>query len=205
MKITYANYIASFPDVRKCPEPKKPEYAFIGRSNVGKSSLINYLTGKKKLAKTSGQPGKTQMINYFEINNSWYLVDLPGYGYAKVSKTKRREFRKMIEDYMLKRKSLMCSFILIDANVSPQEVDLEFINWCGGMQIPFVICYTKMDKSKEAEVEANIAAFREKMLEEWEEMPREFMTSANNKVGAKEILKMIREVNEEVGVKYKPL
>jgi GTP-binding protein len=196
MEITEAKYVASFPSVTKCPPPDKPEYAFIGRSNVGKSSLINMLTNNSKLAKTSSSPGKTQMINFFDINRRWYLVDLPGYGYAKISKSKRKEWRQMIENYLLQRPSLACACILIDSNVPPQEVDIEFLDWAGKVRLPIVIVFTKADKSKNIAVEKNIEDFKTKMLETWEEMPQSFITSANKKTGGDEILALFDSINE---------
>ena len=146
MLVKSAAFVVSNTDINKCPKPSLPEYAFIGRSNVGKSSLINMLTNKKGLAKVSGKPGKTQLINHFLINESWYLVDLPGYGYARVSKSKRQEFSQFIKTYLLKRKSLMCLFVLIDSRLTPQEVDLEFMQWLAHHKVPFVMCFTKQDK-----------------------------------------------------------
>lgn len=197
MEITEAKYVASFPSVTKCPPPNKPEYAFIGRSNVGKSSLINMLTNNSKLAKTSSSPGKTQMINFFDINQRWYLVDLPGYGYAKISKSKRKEWRQMIENYLIQRSSLACACILIDSNLPPQEVDIEFLDWAGKVQIPIVIVFTKADKSKNEQVEKNIEDFKNKMLETWEELPPCFVTSANKKTGGDAILEMFDSINEQ--------
>jgi GTP-binding protein len=195
MEITEAKYVASFPSVTKCPPPNKPEYAFIGRSNVGKSSLINMLTNNAKLAKTSSSPGKTQMINFFDINQRWYLVDLPGYGYAKISKTKRKEWRQMIENYLIQRQSLACACILIDSNLPPQEVDIEFLDWIGKVRIPIVIVFTKADKSKNEQVEKNISDFKNKLLETWEELPQCFITSANKKTGGDAILDMFDSIN----------
>jgi GTP-binding protein len=195
MEITEAKYVASFPSVTKCPPPNKPEYAFIGRSNVGKSSLINMLTNNAKLAKTSSSPGKTQMINYFDINQRWYLVDLPGYGYAKISKSKRKEWRQMIENYLIQRSSLACACILIDSNLPPQEVDIEFLDWIGKVRIPIVIVFTKADKSKNEQVEKNIEDFKNKILETWEELPQCFVTSANKKIGGDAILDMFDSIN----------
>ena len=197
MLIHTADYSASYPGVNKCPENEVPEYAFIGRSNVGKSSLINMLTERKKLALTSGSPGKTRMLNYFIINKKWYLVDLPGYGYAKLSKTKRIEFRKMIEGYLQKRKNLCCTFILIDANIEPQQIDIDFINWLGKCRIPFAIIYTKTDKSKDVKIEENIEAFQKRLLESWSHLPDEFRSSATEKKGRMEILEYIQKINEE--------
>ena len=197
MPIHTAEYSASYPNVNKCPSVVIPEYAFIGRSNVGKSSLINMLCDRKKLALTSGKPGKTQMINYFIINKSWYLVDLPGYGYAKISKVKRKEFRKMIEGYLQRRSNLQCTFLLIDSNIKPQEIDIEFINWLGECRIPFVIVYTKADKSKEKELSENINAFESKLLETWYELPPIFKTSAIKKEGRDELLAYIEDINQK--------
>ena len=197
MPIHTAEYSASYPNVNKCPSVVIPEYAFIGRSNVGKSSLINMLCDRKKLALTSGKPGKTQMINYFIINKAWYLVDLPGYGYAKISKVKRKEFRKMIEGYLQRRTNLQCTFLLIDSNIKPQEIDIEFINWLGECRIPFVIVYTKVDKSKEHEVNENTNTFESKLLETWHELPPIFKTSAIKKEGREELLAYIEDINEK--------
>ncbi len=197
MPINTADYSASYPSVNKCPPAKIAEYAFIGRSNVGKSSLINMLCDRKKLALTSGKPGKTQMINYFIINKEWYLVDLPGYGYAKISKVKREKFRKMIEGYLQRRTTLQCTFLLIDSNIKPQEIDIEFINWLGESRIPFVIVYTKTDKSKPDEVDANIKAFQDALLETWHELPTQFTTSANKRTGRDEIVNYIEDLNEK--------
>jgi len=197
MPIHTAEYSASYPNVNKCPSVVIPEYAFIGRSNVGKSSLINMLCDRKKLALTSGKPGKTQMINYFIINKSWYLVDLPGYGYAKISKVKRKEFRKMIEGYLQRRSNLQCTFLLIDSNIKPQEIDIEFINWLGECRIPFVIVYTKADKSKEKELSENINAFESKLLETWYELPPIFKASAIKKEGRDELLAYIEDINQK--------
>jgi len=197
MIIHTADYSASYPNVNKCPTAVIPEYAFIGRSNVGKSSLINMLCGRKKLALTSGKPGKTQMINYFIINKLWYLVDLPGYGYAKISKVKRQSFRKMIEGYLQRRNNLQCTFLLIDSNVSPQQIDIDFINWLGEARIPFAIVYTKSDKSKAPELKANVEAFQNRLLETWHELPQQFHTSANKKEGGEAILDYIEAINEK--------
>ncbi len=197
MAIYTADYSASFPNVNKCPPSKIPEYAFIGRSNVGKSSLINMLCDRKKLALTSGKPGKTQMINYFIINKEWYLVDLPGYGYAKISKVKREKFRKMIEGYLQRRTTLQCTFLLIDSNIKPQQIDIEFVNWLGESRVPFVIVYTKTDKSKPVEIEQNIKAFQNALLETWHELPKQFTTSANKRTGRDEILNYIEDINQK--------
>lgn len=195
MDIKEAIYTGSYPSERHCPKDEKPEYAFIGRSNVGKSSLINMLCGKKELARVSNKPGKTQSLNYYLINKTWYIVDLPGYGYAKISKRKRFEWEKMIEGYLLKRNTLGCAFVLVDANVPPQNIDLEFINWMGKMQVPFVIVYTKTDKAKAGELSKNISAFRAELQKFWNELPREFVTSSTKKIGIDDILTFIEEVN----------
>ena len=191
MKITSAEFISSYADVRKCPPPDKPEFAFIGRSNVGKSSLINMLTLTKKLAKTSVKPGKTQTINHFLINKAWYLVDLPGYGYASVSKSTREGFGKMIEEYVLKRENLSCLFILIDPRVEPQKNDISFISWAGNQGVPLAIIYTKSDKLSRNDLQKNIKQFEKAMLEQWEELPPTITTSAEKKTGREEILEFI--------------
>lgn len=199
MLIKAATFIGSFTTLGQCPPPNKPEYAFIGRSNVGKSSLINMLTGRNKLAKISGTPGKTQTINHFLINENWYLVDLPGYGYAKVSKTKRKEWQQFIRNYLNKRPNLQCTFVLIDSRIPPQAADLEFINWLGEMHIPFVIVFTKADKLKPRELEGNVKSFNQKMLETWESLPQQFITSAEKKTGRDEVLGLVEEVNGKFG------
>ncbi len=195
MKISSAKFVISNTDVRKCPSEPYPEYAFIGRSNVGKSSLINMLTGHKNLAKTSGKPGKTQLINHFLINENWYLVDLPGYGYAKVSKDKRKTFQKFIKDYFNKRMQLACSFVLIDSRHEPQKIDLEFMEFLGENGIPFCIVFTKTDKLSKTALEKNLAHYKKVMLESWEEMPNTFLTSSVNSSGKEEILSFIEQVN----------
>lgn len=195
MEIQKAEYSASYPRIEACPPPNKPEYAFIGRSNVGKSSLINMLCQKKGMALTSKKPGKTQMINYFMINDLWNLVDLPGYGYAITSKKRRARWEIMIEDYLRKRESLLCTFILIDSNIPPQKIDIEFINKMGTWQVPFVLVYTKTDKLKRLERKKNIRIFQEELLKYWNELPPQFVTSSNSKVGRHEILDFINEVN----------
>jgi len=197
MKITTAEFISSYADVSKCPAPDKPEFAFIGRSNVGKSSLINMLTNSKKLAKTSVTPGKTQTINHFLINASWYLVDLPGYGYASVSKSTRAGFGKMIENYILKRENLSCLFILIDSRLSPQAIDLDFIQWAGGKEIPLALLFTKIDKLKRNELEKNVKLYENKLLSQWEELPTIILTSAEKKNGKEEVLATIEDVLNE--------
>ena len=197
MKITTAEFISSYADVAKCPPPDKPEFAFIGRSNVGKSSLINMLTNSKKLAKTSVTPGKTQTINHFLINSSWYLVDLPGYGYASVSKSTRAGFGQMIENYVLKRESLSCLFILIDARLPPQANDLDFIQWVGSKDIPLALLFTKIDKLKLNELQKNLKEYENKLLSQWEELPTIVLTSSVKKNGKEEILEIIEEAIKE--------
>ena len=195
MEIRSAKYLISSPRVELCPTPDKPEYAFIGRSNVGKSSLINMLTRQTKLAKTSGSPGKTQMINHFLINNEWYLVDLPGYGYAKVSIKQRASFQKMISDYLQKRPNLVTVFVLIDSRHEPQQIDLDFLAQLGEWGIPFNMVFTKADKSTQREAQKNVRSFIEAMKEEWEFIPRRFLTSAVKFLGRKEMLSYIEELN----------
>ncbi|MBN1986613.1 MAG: YihA family ribosome biogenesis GTP-binding protein [Prolixibacteraceae bacterium] len=195
MEIKEARFIVSNTDVKKCPKPDRPEYAFIGRSNVGKSSLINMLTGKKSLAKTSGKPGKTQLINHFLINNEWYLVDLPGYGYAKVPKNERIKWEKFFRKYIQQRENLYCLFVLVDIRHEPQPADLEFMEWLGVNEIPFVIVFTKADKLKPGEREANLKNYSEEMLKNWEEVPQCFVTSSQTGEGKDEILGFIENVN----------
>ena len=196
--IKSASYVGSFPSVNKCPTDEKPEYAFIGRSNVGKSSLINAICGRNQLALTSKKPGKTQSINYFLINKDWYLVDLPGYGYAKISKTQRQAWRRMVEGYLMKRKTLQCAFVLIDGTIPSQKIDVEFLDWLGKARIPFVIVYTKVDKLRnQEEVNEKIETIQTALLEYWHELPQQFVTSANNKLGKEEILHFIDGVNKQ--------
>ncbi|MFK7775744.1 MAG: ribosome biogenesis GTP-binding protein YihA/YsxC [Saprospiraceae bacterium] len=199
LEIKYAEFIGSFPSVNQCPKPQFPEYAFIGRSNVGKSSLINMLTGKKGLAKVSNTPGKTQTLNYFQINGKWNLVDLPGYGYAKISKTKRAAWEKMIAGFLQNRANLMCAFVLLDAYIPPQLIDMEFINWLGEMHIPFVIVYTKVDRIRGGEEgrNKNIKAIQDELLKYWNDLPQQFISSSNNKTGQEEILNFIEGLNEQ--------
>jgi len=198
MKIKSAEFVMSNSDVTKCPKDKLPEYAFIGRSNVGKSSLINMLMQRKNLAKTSGRPGKTQLINHFIINKNWYLVDLPGYGYARVSKSSKKIFQKFITNYFSKRVQLVLAFVLIDCRHEPQKVDLEFMQWMGENQIPFSIVFTKADKLKPNALSKNIDNYTQKMLEEWEEMPSYFVTSSSQGNGRDELLGYIGEVNTKM-------
>ncbi|MFN3849243.1 MAG: ribosome biogenesis GTP-binding protein YihA/YsxC [Spirosomataceae bacterium] len=195
MKVTSAQFIQSTHDYRKCPKPDKPEYAFIGRSNVGKSSLINSLTARKDLAKTSQNPGKTQTINHFLVNNLWFLVDLPGYGYAKVSKTDREKWHKMIWDYLTERQNLMCVFVLIDARHDPQKIDIEFINQLGEKGIPLKLIFTKADKIGPVVAQQNAQKFKNALLETWEEAPESFITSAEKNTGRDEVLKDITQMN----------
>lgn len=191
MIITSAEFISSYADVQKCPVPDKSEFAFIGRSNVGKSSLINMLTGRKGLAKTSGKPGKTQTINHFLINNTWYLVDLPGYGYASVSKTLREGFGRIIDGYVLKRQNLTCLFILIDSRLEPQKIDLSFIEWAGMKEVPIALIFTKSDKLSVSVLQKNISQYKKTLLTMWEELPPLFISSADNKTGKDELLTFI--------------
>ena len=195
MKIKTAKFVISNTDYKICPAPKIPEYAFIGRSNVGKSSLINALANNKNLAKTSGKPGKTRLINHFLINKAWYLVDLPGYGFAKISKTKRAEFHDMINDYLLNRKNLMCLFVLIDSRHNPQAIDQEFIQWLAEKKIPFTLVFTKGDKLGKTVLLKNIEAYKLEMLKKWEALPQIFITSANKKTGLSEITTYIKHLN----------
>ncbi len=196
MEIKDARFVISNTDVEKCPRPDKPEYAFIGRSNVGKSSLINMLTNRKTLAKISGKPGKTQLINHFLINGEWYLVDLPGYGFAKPGKNVIRKWEKFVRKYILLRENLYCLFVLVDSRHEPQAIDLEFMEWLGMSQIPFAIIFTKADKLKPEELEKNIRNYEEKMLETWEIMPVWFISSAAKREGSSEILSYIEEINQ---------
>jgi GTP-binding protein len=191
MDISKAEFVLSSSDVKKCPKPDKPEFAFIGRSNVGKSSLINLLTKRKNLAKTSGQPGKTQTINHFIIDETWYLVDLPGYGYAKTSQTKRAGFGKMIEQYVLTRENLNCLFVLIDSRLEPQKIDLEFIQWTGTKEVAICLVFTKADKLKKNELSKNIAVYKSRLLETWDELPPIIITSATEKIGRADLLTFI--------------
>lgn len=195
MKIKSAEFVISNTEYTKCPAPDKVEYAFIGRSNVGKSSLINMLTDRTKLAKTSGKPGKTQLINHFLINKEWYLVDLPGYGWAQVSKVDKQKWNKMNRNYITQRENLHNLFVLIDSRIPPQKIDLEFITWLGESQVPFSIIFTKADKPKNLKINANIKAFKVELKKIWEELPPTFVTSAAKKVGQKEILDYIQKIS----------
>lgn len=182
-------------DINKCPRPTLPEFAFIGRSNVGKSSLINMLCNIKGLAKTSSQPGKTQLINHFIIDDCWYLVDLPGYGFAKVSKRQREDWKKFISRYILKRENLVSMFVLIDIRVTPQALDMEFTQWLGGHGIPFSIIFTKADKLKPAQIEKSLKIYKEELLKSWEELPPFFISSSTTSAGKEEILSYIEQYN----------
>lgn len=195
MRIKTATFVVSNQEVSKCPKNNLPEYAFIGRSNVGKSSLINMLTNQKKLAKTSGRPGKTQLINHFIINQQWYLVDLPGYGYARVSRSTKNIFQKFITAYFKQRKQLVCAFVLIDIRHEPQPIDLEFMQWLGENAIPFNIVFTKSDKLKPKAVERNIENYSVVLKEQWEELPQYFITSSLNYDGKLELLTHIGQIN----------
>ena len=199
MKITTAEFIISNSEVSKCPKDPLPEYAFIGRSNVGKSSLINMLTNHKSLAKTSSKPGKTQLINHFKINNNWFLVDLPGYGYAKVSKKSKDVFQKFVTDYFEKREQLVCAFVLIDIRLEAQKIDLEFITYLGVTEVPFCIIFTKADKVGKTRIQSHITAYRKQVLASgWEEMPQHFVTSATEMTGKEELLSFIDNINQEM-------
>jgi GTP-binding protein len=203
MKINTAEFIISNSDVSKCPTERLPEYAFIGRSNVGKSSLINMITNHKNLAKTSGKPGKTQLINHFKINSNWFLVDLPGYGYARVSKKTKEVFQEFITDYFETRQQLVCAFVLIDIRLEAQKIDLEFIEYLGESEVPFCIVFTKADKIGKNKVAINVAAYKKELLaNNWEEMPPYFVTSATDGTGKDELLNYIEEINVDV---YKDL
>jgi GTP-binding protein len=199
MKINTAEFIISNSDVSKCPLERLPEYAFIGRSNVGKSSLINMLTNNKNLAKTSGKPGKTQLINHFKINSNWFLVDLPGYGYARVSKKTKEVFQQFITDYFEKREQLVCAFVLIDIRLEAQKIDLEFITYLGEIELPFCIIFTKADKISRGKAEQQVAAYRKALLaNNWEEMPQHFITSSTDGTGKDNLLSYIDEINNEI-------
>jgi len=199
MKIKSAEFIISNTNVLKCPKELLPEYAFIGRSNVGKSSLINMLVNNKSLAKTSGKPGKTQLINHFKINKNWFLVDLPGYGYAQVSKSKRQVFQKFIRDYFEQRRQLVCTFVLVDSRHNPQKIDLEFMRFLGENGIAFCIVFTKSDKVKPSQLNKNINIYNKIMTQTvWESMPQYFVTSATAKAGKEELLNYIDSVNQDL-------
>ena len=198
MKITSAEFVISNTDVNKCPQTGFPEYAFIGRSNVGKSSLINMLTGNKKLAMTSATPGKTLLINHFLINKQWYLVDLPGYGYANRSKKGVAGIQRVIGSYLEERMDMTCLFVLIDSRLEPQKIDVDFMNWLGENQVPFVIVFTKADKQSKSRTESNIKLYLEKLKEQWEELPPFFVTSSLNGTGKEELLSYIESINNSL-------
>ena len=198
MEIKQATFVVSNTQVAKCPTHKLPEYAFIGRSNVGKSSLINMLTNHKGLAKTSSKPGKTQLINHFLINKEWYLVDLPGYGYAKVSKQSKKTFQQFITDYFKKRRELVCAFVLVDIRHEPQKIDLEFMQWLGENAIPFAIVFTKADKLTEKQIQEHVTSYSEILLQQWEEMLPYFITSSENRLGKEDLLSYIETINQSL-------
>ncbi|MEK9603126.1 MAG: ribosome biogenesis GTP-binding protein YihA/YsxC [Flavobacteriaceae bacterium] len=198
MNVAHAEFVVSNTKVESCPKSKLPEYAFIGRSNVGKSSLINMLCNRKKLAKTSSRPGKTQLINHFLINKKWHLVDLPGYGYARVSKSQKKTFQKFIINYFNKRKELVSAFVLIDIRHEPQPIDLDFLRWLGEHLIPFAIVFTKADKIKEKEVEKKVSDYLEVLKKDWESLPQHFVTSAEKRVGRKSVLDYIQQINQSL-------
>ncbi len=197
MKITSAEFLISNSRADMCPDTTLPEYAFIGRSNVGKSSLINMLTGRKALAMTSSTPGKTMLINHFLINKEWHLVDLPGYGYAKRGKKAMDQLQRMIEYYVIERKQLTCLFVLIDSRLTPQKIDLEFIEWLGENSVPFGIIFTKADKNKAGELKKNVTKFLNTLKEQWEELPPHFITSSEKRLGREEFLNYIEQLNAE--------
>jgi GTP-binding protein len=203
MDIKEAKFIISNTDIKLCPTDGMPVYAFIGRSNVGKSSLINMITEKKDLAKTSGRPGKTQLINHFLINKEWYLVDLPGYGYAKASKSSRNQWEKFISEYLMKRETLINIFVLIDSRLEVQKIDLEFMSWCAEKQLPFSMVFTKIDKLSSSALQKNLAAYKKEMLKYWEELPPVFTTSAESKFGREKLLNYIEFINTELNLKTK--
>lgn len=196
MNINTADFVTSSSDVEQCPAEDKPEYAFIGRSNVGKSSLINMITNRRKLAKISATPGKTMLINHFIVNKDWYLVDLPGYGFAKRSKTERKKWERMIKKYILNRNNMMTLFLLIDSRIPPQQIDLDFIEWLGMSGIPFVITFTKADKLKPLQVNKNIDKFKLKLLETWDEVPPLILTSSSTNAGRDDVLAYIENTNK---------
>jgi GTP-binding protein len=198
MKIKSAEFVVSNSEVAKCPKNNLPEYAFIGRSNVGKSSLINMLTDRKSLAKTSGRPGKTQLINHFIINQEWYLVDLPGYGYARVSKSSKKKFQKFITDYFEQRTQLVSAFVLVDIRHKPQPIDLEFMHYMGESGIPFGIIFTKADKLKPKAIERQVEEYCQELLKTWEELPVYFVTSSSKSIGKDKVLEFIGNTNEEI-------
>ena len=201
MEITSAEFVISNTDVKKCPPGIFPVYAFIGRSNVGKSSLINMMTGRKGLAMTSATPGKTMLINHFLINKSWYIVDLPGYGYARRGQKGKSQIQRIIEDYILEREQMTNLFVLIDSRLDPQVIDIEFMGWLGEHGIPFSIVFTKGDKLKGGRLNSNIQQYLKKLKEQWEELPPYFVTSSENRMGKKELLDYIESINKELNTK----
>ena len=198
MNVAHAEFVVSNTKVDRCPKTKMPEYAFIGRSNVGKSSLINMLCNQKKLALTSSRPGKTQLINHFLINKKWYLVDLPGYGYARASKTQKKTFQKFIVDYFIKRKELVSAFLLIDIRHNPQPIDLDFLRWLGENLIPFSIVFTKADKIKEKEIETKVSEYLEVLKKDWETLPEYLITSSEKRLGGEQLLNYIQQINKSI-------
>ncbi|MCB2194801.1 MAG: ribosome biogenesis GTP-binding protein YihA/YsxC [Bacteroidetes bacterium] len=198
MDIKSAEFVSSYTNYKDCPNTDTPEYAFVGRSNVGKSSLINMLMERKKLAKTSQSPGKTQLINQFSINNDWFLVDLPGYGFAKVAKSIRKDFNTLIKDYAMYRENLMCLFVLLDSRHEPQKNDLAFMRWLGENQIPFAMVFTKVDKLSSSALNKNLKHYKNEMLKHWEALPDVFITSSENRIGRADILDFIENINKSV-------
>ncbi len=198
MKIKSAEFEISNSDWRKCPDTHEPEYAFIGRSNVGKSSLINMLTGRKGLAKTSATPGKTLLINHFKVNGEWYIVDLPGYGYARRGKEERENLRRMIEGYILGREQMTCLFVLVDSRLEPQKIDMEFINWLGENGVPFALVFTKLDKMGRVAGTDKVEAYKRELLKTWEELPPVFLTSSEDGRGRDELLDYIQSINQSI-------
>ena len=198
MIVKNAEFLISNSDVKKCPDTSLPEYAFIGRSNVGKSSLINMLTNRRKLAMISSKPGKTRLINHFLINNSWHLVDLPGYGFTKTGQSSRNQFSKIIQDYVLKREQLTLLFVLIDSRLEPQKIDTDFINWAGENGIPLSVIFTKADKVSKSKASNNIELFNNELFKTWEELPVEFITSSKEQLGKEELLNYINDINQDL-------
>lgn len=198
MEINSAEFVISNTDVKKCPAGTLPEYAFIGRSNVGKSSLINMLTGRKALAMTSATPGKTMLINHFLINKNWYIVDLPGYGYAKRGQKGQEQIQRIIESYILERPQMTCLFVLIDCRHEPQAIDLDFITWLGENGVPFCLIFTKADKLKGGRLNANVKAYLKELEAQWEELPPYFVTSSENRMGREEVLSYIEQINKDI-------
>lgn len=201
MEIKSTEFVISNTNVNLCPKGNTPEFGFIGRSNVGKSSLINMITNKPGLAKTSAKPGKTLLINHFIINKSWYIVDLPGYGYAKINKSGQKSLRQIIDSYILQREQLFNLFVLIDSRLEPQQLDLDFVNWLGTSGIPFAIVFTKTDKQSKAKTAGNVETFKQKLQETWEELPPVFLTSAEKKIGKEEILDYIESILDKARTK----